>query len=222
MLPTRRIGAVIVEPIQGRAGVVIPPDGFLAGFRAACDEFGELLIPDEIYTGFGRTGALFACKHEQVVPDLLCVGKALGGGFPFSATIGRARVMDAWPITRARRCTPRRFSATRWVRGGAREPRRDRTARRRRRAVRSNPHRRGSQRLRGTAEPCATCGGAAPVGGGVRRRRVRERVVLAASRAGLTLQSGVRGEAITVAPPIVIDDAQLARALDLLAQSVPA
>ena len=93
------IGAVIVEPIQGRAGVVIPPDGFLAGLRAACNTHGVLLIVDEIFTGFGRTGTLFAVMHEQVEPDLVCVGKALGGGFPFAATIGRAEVMDAWPVS---------------------------------------------------------------------------------------------------------------------------
>ncbi|HEY6236919.1 MAG TPA: aspartate aminotransferase family protein, partial [Candidatus Elarobacter sp.] len=93
------IGAVIVEPIQGRGGVIVPPRGFLGALRALCDERGLLLILDEIYTGFGRTGAMFACEHEAVVPDLLCVGKALGGGVPLSATIGTPRAMDAWPVS---------------------------------------------------------------------------------------------------------------------------
>ena len=92
-------GAVILEPIQGRGGVIVPPDGFLRGVRAVCDRHGVLLILDEIYTGFGRTGTMFACQAEAVVPDLLCVGKALGGGVPLAATIGSARVMDAWPST---------------------------------------------------------------------------------------------------------------------------
>ncbi len=91
------IGAVIVEPIQGRGGTVIPPAGFLGGLRELCDRFGVTLIFDEIYTGFGRTGRWFACEHESVVPDLLCLGKALSGGFPFSACIGRPDVMAAWP-----------------------------------------------------------------------------------------------------------------------------
>jgi 4-aminobutyrate aminotransferase len=91
------IGAVIVEPIQGRAGIVVPPDGFLTGLREICDRRGLVLIFDEILTGFGRTGRWFACQHEGVLPDLLCVGKALSGALPFSACIGRPGVMAAWP-----------------------------------------------------------------------------------------------------------------------------
>ena len=91
------VGAVIVEPIQGRAGVRIPPDGFLAGLGERARAGGALLIADEIFTGMGRTGAFLACDHEGVVPDLICVGKALGGGMPLSACCGPPEVMDAWP-----------------------------------------------------------------------------------------------------------------------------
>ena len=91
------VGAVLVEPIQARGGERIPPDGFLAELRAVCDEEGWLLIADEVYTGFGRTGRWFACEHEGVVPDLLCVAKGLASGMPISACLGRAEVMDAWP-----------------------------------------------------------------------------------------------------------------------------
>jgi len=94
-----RIGAVLVEPIQGRGGERVPPAGFLAGLRALCDRRGWLLIADEIYTGFGRTGRLFACDHEGVVPDLLCLGKGLASGMPLSACIGRESVMRAWPTS---------------------------------------------------------------------------------------------------------------------------
>jgi 4-aminobutyrate aminotransferase/(S)-3-amino-2-methylpropionate transaminase len=94
------VGAVIVEPIQGRGGERIPPAGFLRELRALCDREGWLLIADEIYTGFGRTGQFFACTHEGVVPDLLCVGKAMASGMPISACVGRASVMDAWPPSR--------------------------------------------------------------------------------------------------------------------------
>lgn len=94
------VGAVLVEPIQGRGGERIPADGFLAALRALCDREGWLLILDEVYTGFGRTGRWFACEHEGVVPDLLCVGKGLASGMPISACIGRAEVMDAWPASR--------------------------------------------------------------------------------------------------------------------------
>ena len=93
------IGAVLVEPIQGRGGIVVPPEGFLKILREWCDTVGAILIFDEIYTGFWRTGKMFACEWEGVVPDLICLGKALSGGFPISACVGRAEVMDAWPAS---------------------------------------------------------------------------------------------------------------------------
>lgn len=93
------VGAVIVEPIQGRGGNVVPPPDFLPGLREICTRRGMLLILDEMYTGFGRTGSFFSCERERVVPDILCVGKALANGFPLSATIARAEIMDAWPVS---------------------------------------------------------------------------------------------------------------------------
>jgi 4-aminobutyrate aminotransferase-like enzyme len=94
------VGAVIIEPIQGRAGVRIPPPGYLEALADLTWNAKALLIFDEIFTGLGRTGALFAFLHEGVVPDLLCLGKGLGGGLPLSACVGPARIMDAWPPTR--------------------------------------------------------------------------------------------------------------------------
>lgn len=95
----RQVGAVLVEPIQGRGGIVIPPPGFLPELRQWCDQAGCLLIFDEIFTGFHRTSKRFACEWSEVVPDLVCLGKALSGGFPISACVGRASVMDAWPAS---------------------------------------------------------------------------------------------------------------------------
>ncbi|HEY5658897.1 MAG TPA: aspartate aminotransferase family protein [Myxococcota bacterium] len=92
-------GAVLVEPIQGRGGNRIPPRGFLTDLRALCDDEGWLLVADEVYTGFGRTGRWFACEHEGVIPDLLCAGKGLASGMPISACLGRADVMDTWPAS---------------------------------------------------------------------------------------------------------------------------
>jgi 4-aminobutyrate aminotransferase-like enzyme len=98
ILRRNKTGAILVEPIQARGGIVVPPPGFLPMLRALCDRFGALLIADEVYTGFGRTGKWFACEHSAVVPDLICLGKALTGGFPLSACVGRAEIMDAaWP-----------------------------------------------------------------------------------------------------------------------------
>jgi 4-aminobutyrate aminotransferase-like enzyme len=93
----KEFGAVIVEPIQGRGGIVVPPDDFLPKLRRFCDAHGLLLIFDEIYTGFCRTGRWFACEHWGVVPDIVCIGKGMTGGFPLSACVGRAQFMDSWP-----------------------------------------------------------------------------------------------------------------------------
>jgi acetylornithine/succinyldiaminopimelate/putrescine aminotransferase len=90
------IGAAIVEPIVGREGVLIPPDGWLSGLAALCRKHGALLIADEIFTGFGRTGRLFAVEPERVRPDILCCGKALGGGVPIAAVIARRDLFRCW------------------------------------------------------------------------------------------------------------------------------
>ena len=97
---TGKFGAILVEPIQARGGIRISPVGFLRLLRKIADECGVLLIFDEIYTGFARTGRWFACEHSATAPDLVCVGKGLTGGFPLSACIGKAAVMDtAWPAS---------------------------------------------------------------------------------------------------------------------------
>ncbi len=94
------IGAILVEPVQARGGINVPPREFLPLLRRVCDQHKALLILDEIYTGFGRTGKWFACEHAGVVPDVICLGKAMTGGFPMSACVGRADVMDhAWPAS---------------------------------------------------------------------------------------------------------------------------
>ncbi|MCX6904603.1 MAG: aspartate aminotransferase family protein [Verrucomicrobia bacterium] len=95
-----QIGAILVEPVQGRGGINVPPLEFLGLLRRLCDEHNALLIADEIFTGFGRTGRWFACEHSHAVPDLICLGKALTGGFPLSACVGRSHLMDAaWPVS---------------------------------------------------------------------------------------------------------------------------
>jgi acetylornithine/N-succinyldiaminopimelate aminotransferase len=90
------VAAVIAEPIQGEAGIIVPPDEFLPALRERCDEVGALLILDEVQTGFGRTGKWFAFEHWGVVPDILTVGKALGGGMPLGGFLARREVMRSF------------------------------------------------------------------------------------------------------------------------------
>jgi ornithine--oxo-acid transaminase len=87
----------LFEPVQGEAGVVVPPDGYLRAVRELCTRFGVLMIADEIQSGLGRTGYTFACDHEGVVPDVYILGKALGGGImPLSAVVSRAEVLEVF------------------------------------------------------------------------------------------------------------------------------
>ena len=91
------IGAVLVEPVQGRGGVRIPPRGFFPDLCALARGHGAVVVADEVFTGLGRCGSMFAGPALGLDADLICLGKALGGGFPLSACLGRAEVFDAWP-----------------------------------------------------------------------------------------------------------------------------
>jgi putrescine aminotransferase len=92
---TERTAAVIVEPIQGEGGIIVPSPGYLKALRAICDQSGVLLIADEVQTGMGRTGTLFACEEEAVTPDILTLAKALGGGvMPIGATLATLNIWE--------------------------------------------------------------------------------------------------------------------------------
>jgi len=95
-LPPNEVAAVLVEPIQGEGGYIVPPDGFLAGLRALCDRHGMLLIFDEVQSGIGRTGKMFASQHWGVTPDIMTLAKGLGSGLPIGAVVARRRHMDQW------------------------------------------------------------------------------------------------------------------------------
>jgi len=90
-----RTAAVIVEPIQGEGGVHIPPKGFLEELRKLCDEHGAVLIMDEVQTGLGRTGRMWASEHWGVSPDIMCIAKAIAGGIPMGVTIARGEIMES-------------------------------------------------------------------------------------------------------------------------------
>src|SRR5213082_2744182 len=89
------VAAVVIEPVQGEGGFVVAPKEFLAGVRRICDENGIVLVVDEVQTGFGRTGTMFATEHYDVEPDLMIVAKSIAAGLPLSGVIGKAEIMDA-------------------------------------------------------------------------------------------------------------------------------
>nr|WP_240393962.1 4-aminobutyrate--2-oxoglutarate transaminase [Corynebacterium lactis] len=89
------IACIVLEPIQGEGGFIVPPEGFLPRLSEFCADRGILFVADEVQTGIARTGDMFACEHEGVVPDLMTLAKGLGGGYPIAAVVGRAEVMDA-------------------------------------------------------------------------------------------------------------------------------
>jgi 4-aminobutyrate aminotransferase len=97
VVPPEDLAGIIVEPIAGEGGYIVPPDGFLTGLREICDRVGALLIADEVQTGMGRTGKMFAVEHWEVEPDIICLAKALGGGLPLGAVLAKAELMDQWP-----------------------------------------------------------------------------------------------------------------------------
>ena len=95
-LPPSEVAAVLVEPIQGEGGYLVPPDGFLASLRALCDRHGMLLIFDEVQSGIGRTGRMFASQHWGVTPDIMTLAKGLASGLPLGVVVARRRHMEQW------------------------------------------------------------------------------------------------------------------------------
>jgi 4-aminobutyrate aminotransferase / (S)-3-amino-2-methylpropionate transaminase / 5-aminovalerate transaminase len=92
-----QVAAIVIEPVQGEGGFVVAPRDFMAGIRRLCDQHGIVLVVDEVQTGFGRTGKMFAIEHYGIEPDLMTVAKSIAGGLPLSGVIGKAEIMDAPP-----------------------------------------------------------------------------------------------------------------------------
>jgi 4-aminobutyrate aminotransferase len=95
-VPASEVAAILVEPIQGEGGYLVPPDGFLAGLRALCDRHGILLIFDEVQSGVGRSGKMFACEHWGVRPDIMTLAKGLGSGLPIGLVVAKKSIMQQW------------------------------------------------------------------------------------------------------------------------------
>jgi 4-aminobutyrate aminotransferase len=95
-VPAAEVAAILIEPILGEGGYIVPPDGFLAGLRALCDRHGILLIFDEVQSGVGRTGKMFACEHWEVAPDIMTLAKGLGSGLPIGMVVAKRSIMQRW------------------------------------------------------------------------------------------------------------------------------
>ncbi len=213
------IAALFIEPIQGRGGCVVPPDGYLSGVRAWCSQRRILLVTDEIYTGFGRTGAWFACNHEGVVPDIICIGKAMGSGFPLSAIAARQEIMDAWPASSGEAlhtstslgnpmgCAAALATIHELV--GAKLPERA--------SELGNVLGTRLQSFMRHFGVRAVRGRGLMWGVVLSNGEHAERVVKAAlARGVITLQAGETGDVLSLTPPLVIAQQQLLRALDVI------
>jgi len=95
-IPAEEVAAIIVEPIQGDAGIVVPPDKYLPALKKICEEHGILFVAEEVQIGFGRTGKWFAVEHWDIEPDVIILGKAIASGMPLSALVARKEIMDSW------------------------------------------------------------------------------------------------------------------------------
>jgi 4-aminobutyrate aminotransferase-like enzyme len=228
------IGAVLAEPVQARAGIILPPKGFLPLLRNLCREFGALLILDEIYTGFGRTGSWFACEHAGVCPDLICLGKALTGGFPLSACVGRADIMDAaWPASEGEAIHTSTFlghpvgcamalAQMRQLQIRRLPERAAEVGKRLADGLREIARAASSRRLRATARCIGLMGGlelrdrqnqpAGSVALGVVQRLLAQGFVF--------LPEGNQGEVISLTPPLTIPEKELSRALAALGKEI--
>lgn len=217
------VAAVIVEPIQARGGCVVPPLGYLEALREYCTNRGMLLIFDEIYTGYGRTGEWFACIREGVTPDIICIGKGMGGGFPISAAVARPEIMDAWPVSSGEALhtstylgNPMACAAALAVIDEMEQAHLVARARTlglklgaRLESLRSHPNVgdvRGAGMLWGIQ---------------LRDFPAVDRVVKHALRNGIIiLPAGMKGDVVSITPPLVIDERQLMNAISIIEEAM--
>ena len=121
-VPASEVAAILIEPIQGEGGYLVPPDGFLQGLRALCDRHGILLIFDEVQSGIGRSGKMFAAEHFGVAPDIMTLAKGLGSGLPIGMVVAKKTIMEKWQrgahgntLRRQSRCAARlRWRRSTW------------------------------------------------------------------------------------------------------------
>jgi 4-aminobutyrate aminotransferase/(S)-3-amino-2-methylpropionate transaminase len=215
-----RTGAVLVEPILGRGGCVVPPPEFLPGLRRACDRAGALLVCDEVWTGLGRSGAWLASHAAGVVADVVCLGKGLGGGLPISACIATDRAMAAWGAhggatihTATHFGSPLACAAAVAVLDALAEggwaARADAVGSRWMRRLRERTDGRGVTDVRGRGLMV----GVAIAGGAARALTVASRLL---GRGWIVLTGGPDGDVLTLTPPLDVDEALLDAFADTL------
>jgi 4-aminobutyrate aminotransferase/(S)-3-amino-2-methylpropionate transaminase len=223
------IGAVIVEPVQGRAGVRVPPEGFMAELSRLAAEAGALVIADELMTGMGRCGTMLASTRVGLEPDLICLGKALGAGLPLSACVGARGVMDAWPASDGEAmhtstflghplaCAAALAALERYAPDGVLAKAEALGARLRDGLTERLSAARGVARIRGLGlllgvqletRGAPAAGAAAKVAGAALRKGV------------LVLPSGDAGEVVELTPPVVLTAAQTDHAVEVLVSSI--
>lgn len=225
-LATREIGAVIVEPVQGRGGVVIPPEGFLVALSERVKAHGAVLIADEIYTGLYRIGGRYRSLDERCVPDVVCLGKALGGGLSVSACVMREEVARAWGDSVGEAIHTSTFLGNPLGCAAAlraldllEDPANQaliRDAGERLGRALEGIARDTSLSVRGVTHIGLLAG--VTVEGGVARSLAVMRAML--ERGYIVLPGGVMGDVLTLTPPACVTDAQLAGFCDTLAESL--
>jgi 4-aminobutyrate aminotransferase-like enzyme len=191
--------------------------------REICSDFEILLAIDEIYTGFGRTGAWFACEHDNVVPDLLCIGKAMGGGFPISALVGTAQAMDAWPRSEGEALHTSTYLGNPMGCAAALATieeleRLSLPARAKRLGEEIAPRLEALREKRDVVDVRGR-----GLMWGVETRdgtAANEAVKRALQRGVIVLQAGVRGEVVSITPPLVIGEEELEKAVAILGESL--
>jgi 4-aminobutyrate aminotransferase-like enzyme len=219
----RDLAALVIEPIQGRAGCIVPPPGYLAALRAICDELSIVMIADEIYTGFGRTGDWFAVNRDGIVPDIICIGKAMGSGVPISAAAGRAAIMDAWPVSTGEALHTSTFLGNPLGCAAAlatidEMERFDLPARARRIGAQLGLRLDG---LRSEANVIDVRGRGLFWGVALRDAATAFAVVKGAlARGVILLQAGVDGDTVAISPPLIIQESQLDRAVAVLQTAI--
>jgi 4-aminobutyrate aminotransferase/(S)-3-amino-2-methylpropionate transaminase len=222
------VAALIVEPVLGESGVVVPPDDYLPALKRRCEEHGIVFIVDEVQTGFGRTGKMFAIEHSGVEPDLVIMAKSIAAGMPLSAVVGRAEVVDA-PVAGGIGGTYPGNPVALASAAAVLDRLEDGELLGRSREI--------GERIRGRfgelARRVELIGEVRGLGAmsavefvrdletkGPAREEISEIVRLAATRGVLVLSAGVRSNCIRFLPPLVITDEQLDEALDVLESCV--